>query len=107
MDVITNNKNNCNLALQGLHNVYDPEIGLNVVDLGLIYEINFDEEKKKVQTIMTLTSQFCPMGESITSDVTRTLEGIFKGFDVKVELTFDPSWTADFVSPEGLKFLNS
>ncbi|MET4083880.1 metal-sulfur cluster biosynthetic enzyme [Pedobacter sp. UYP30] len=48
MDIITNNKNNCNLAIQDLHDVFGPEIGLNVVDLGHIYEINFDEEKKKV-----------------------------------------------------------
>ena len=45
MEVITNNNIKCTVALSGLYEVYDPEIGLNVVDLGLIYGINFDEER--------------------------------------------------------------
>lgn len=107
MEVVTNNNIRCSVALTGLYEVYDPEIGLNVVDLGLIYGINFDEEKKVIETIMTLTTQFCPMGESITQDVTQSLTQAFKDWQVNVTLTFDPPWSSDFISPEGQKFLNS
>ena len=107
MEVITNNNIKCSVALAGLYEVYDPEIGLNVVDLGLIYGINFDEDKKLIETVMTLTTQFCPMGESITSDVTQSLTQAFKDYQINVTLTFDPSWSPDFISPEGQKFLNS
>ena len=107
MEVITNNNIKCSVALAGLYEVYDPEIGLNVVDLGLIYGINFDEDKKLIETVMTLTTQFCPMGESITSDVTQSLTQAFKDYKINVTLTFDPSWSPDFISPEVQKFLNS
>lgn len=47
MSVTTNNEIKCNIALSGLYNVYDPEIGLNVVDLGLVYELQFEEDTQK------------------------------------------------------------
>ena len=70
MNIITNDKEKSAQAIDGLKNVIDPEIGLNVVDLGLIYQIDFDEAEKKVYCTMTLTTQFCPMGESISTGVT-------------------------------------
>lgn len=103
----TNDEEKCTKAILALYDVYDPEIGLNVVDLGLIYQIGFDEPGKKVGTIMTLTSQFCPMGESITQDVIYALKREFSGYDVEVELTFDPPWNSDLISPEGRKFLDN
>jgi metal-sulfur cluster biosynthetic enzyme len=86
--------------------VYDPEIGLNVVDLGLIYQVDFDEDEKKIMASMTLTTQFCPMGESITANVTQTLASTFKEYQVHVALTFDPPWSAERISAEGQEFLN-
>ena len=106
MEVITNDHIKCNQALVGLYEVYDPEIGLNVVDLGLIYGINFNEERKAVDVVMTLTTQFCPMGETITNDVTQAVSAAFKDYQVNVTLTFDPAWSPDFMSPEGEAFLN-
>lgn len=106
MEVITNDNIKCPLALEGLYEVYDPEIGLNVVDLGLIYGINFNDSRKIIQTIMTLTSQFCPMGESITNDVTQSLASAFPDYQIEVTLTFDPAWSSDLISPEGQKYLN-
>lgn len=106
MEVITNDQIKCDVALAGLYEVYDPEIGLNVVDLGLIYGINFNEERKEVEVVMTLTTQFCPMGESITNDVTQAVSNAFKDDNVNVTLTFDPAWSPDFMSPEGEAFLN-
>ena len=106
MEIITNDHIKCNQALVGLYEVYDPEIGLNVVDLGLIYGINFNEERKDVEVIMTLTTQFCPMGETITNDATQAVSNAFPDYKVKVTLTFDPAWSPDFMSPEGEAFLN-
>ncbi|MBL0308288.1 MAG: metal-sulfur cluster assembly factor [Bacteroidetes bacterium] len=106
MDIETNNLEKCTIALSGLKSVIDPEIGLNVVDLGLIYQVDFEEEEKNVQLVMTLTTQFCPMGEAIQSDVTDSLTTSFPGYNIKLELTFDPAWKMEMISEEGRQFLN-
>lgn len=106
MSVITNNNIKCTIALAALQNVMDPEIGLNVVDLGLIYQLDFDDEKKIVYCSMTLTTQFCPMGESITDGVKNALQSVFNDDNIMVELTFDPPWNHELISPEGKEFLN-
>jgi metal-sulfur cluster biosynthetic enzyme len=106
MNVITNNHIRCTIALAALENVMDPEIGLNVVDLGLICQVDFDETKRKIYVMMTLTTQFCPMGESITGAVKRALEAVFTGDQVEVELSFDPPWSHERISEEGKLFLN-
>jgi metal-sulfur cluster biosynthetic enzyme len=107
MNVITNNNIKCTIALAALESVEDPEIGLNVVDLGLIYQIDFDDTNSKIFVSMTLTTQFCPMGESITEAVKRALENTFTATEVQVSVCFDPPWSADMISEEGQKFLNS
>lgn len=106
MNVITNNNIKCTVALAALQNVMDPEIGLNVVDLGLIYQLDFDEESKKIYCNMTLTTQFCPMGESITDGVKNALQNIFSDDAIEVDLTFDPPWNYELISEEGKFFLN-
>ncbi len=106
MNVITNNNIKCTIALAVLQNVVDPEIGLNVVDLGLIYQIDFDETNSKIYVTMTLTTQFCPMGESITGAVRRVLENTFAGMELQLELTFNPPWSHERISGEGQRFLN-
>jgi metal-sulfur cluster biosynthetic enzyme len=104
--VITNNNLRCTLALAVLQNVVDPEIGLNIVDLGLVYQIDFDESKKKIFCTMTLTTQFCPMGESITDAVNQTLKGAFPEFGPEIKLTFDPPWNHEMISEQGREFLD-
>ncbi len=106
MNIKTNDQTKCILASVGLKNVYDPEIGLNVVDLGLIYELHFNEEALKLVCTMTLTTEFCPMGESITDGVKQSLLGTFFNYDVEVNLTFTPPWSYDCISEEGKEFLN-
>ncbi len=106
MNEITNNPIKCTLALEALKDVIDPEIGLNVVDLGLIYQIDFDEENSNISTVFTLTTQFCPMGESITEAVKRALENAFPLMEVELDLTFDPAWNQEMISEEGINFLN-
>ncbi|MDP3468137.1 MAG: metal-sulfur cluster assembly factor [Daejeonella sp.] len=106
MEVLSNNNLYCSAALAGLYDVFDPEIGLNVVDLGLIYRIDFKDEDKTIAVTMTLTTQFCPMGESITSDVQQSVSNAFKDYQVSVNLVFDPAWSPDNISPEGQEYLN-
>lgn len=106
MNVITNNNIKCTIALATLQNVMDPEIGLNVVDLGLIYQLDFDEMKNRIYCAMTLTTQFCPMGESITHAAKEALKAAFPEYETEIALTFDPLWNHDLISEEGLEFLN-
>ena len=105
-EIITNDEDKCSDALTALLDVLDPEIGLNVVDLGLIYQIDFDNPAQKIFCTMTLTTQFCPMGESITTGVTNALQSTFPEYQPDVTLTFDPPWSAAKISPEGREFLN-
>ncbi|MCC7051303.1 MAG: metal-sulfur cluster assembly factor [Bacteroidia bacterium] len=105
MNVKTNNEMKCTVALGGLYNVDDPEIGLNIVDLGLVYEVDFDEEQKKVTCTMTLTTEFCPMGESIVDNTKQSLQTSFSEYAIDVNLTFQPAWSYDCISEEGRKFL--
>lgn len=106
MSIITNSNIKCTVALAALQHVMDPEIGLNVVDLGLIYQIDFDEMREKIFCTMTLTTQFCPMGESITGAAREVLRSAFPGYDPTIELTFNPTWNHEMISKEGHEFLN-
>lgn len=104
--VITNNPEKCQEALAALHQVTDPEIGLNIIDLGLLYQIDFDEDDKQVFVSMTLTTQFCPMGDSIRSNAVMALQNVFPQYRIHLELVFDPPWTAERISEQGREFLN-
>mgnify|MGYP003542418272 FL=1 len=106
MNVISNNKLKSTIALAALQNVMDPEIGLNIVDLGLIYQIDFDETEMKLFCTMTLTTQFCPMGESITNAAKENLKLSFPDYEPTIELTFDPPWNHELISEAGQEFLN-
>ncbi len=87
-------------AREVLKQVDDPELGVNVVDLGLIYEIHVRDEKN-VQVIMTLTTPFCPVGPSIKQQISqvisRDLDGVGK---VDVQFTFNPPWDKDMMSED-------
>jgi FeS assembly SUF system protein len=82
-----------------LKDVYDPEIPVNIYDLGLIYEINLDDEQIANLT-MTLTSPNCPAADMILEDINTGLKSIEGVNDVKINLTFDPPWDKDMLSEE-------
>lgn len=104
--VITNNEALCAEALAALKQVIDPEIGLNIVDLGLVYQADFDTSAKEMFITMTLTTQYCPMGESIRSSAINALREAFPEYTLHFDLVFDPPWHSDRISEEGEKFLN-
>jgi FeS assembly SUF system protein len=84
-------------ALEAIKKVYDPEIPVNIYELGLVYEISvFPINNVFVQ--MTLTSPSCPAAQSIPEDVKRNIKEIEGVNDVTVEITFDPPWTQEMMS---------
>ena len=85
--------------IRAIKTVYDPEIPVDVYELGLIYEIDI-KDNKDVQVLMTLTSPSCPAAESIPSDVKNRIEMIKEINDVDVEITFEPPYTSDLMSEE-------
>lgn len=82
-----------------LKTVYDPEIPVNIYDLGLIYSVDVDDDKNATVT-MTLTAPNCPAADFILEDVRFKLESISGIGNVIVELTFDPPWNKDMLSEE-------
>lgn len=82
-----------------LKDIYDPEIPVNIYDLGLIYEINLDDEQIANIT-MTLTSPNCPAADMILDDINTGLKKIDGVKDVKINLTFDPPWDKSMLSEE-------
>ncbi len=87
-------------AKNALYQVIDPELFVNIVDLGLIYDIEFKEEEELVVT-MTLSTPHCPMGEAITNGVRNALEIVFPDSNIAINLTFDPPWNFEMLTPEG------
>ncbi len=88
---------------EALRDVYDPEIPVNVVDLGLIYGVEVDQGNVDVK--MTLTFAGCGMGPYIAQQAEWRIAELDAVEDVNVELTFDPPWTPDLITDEGKKLL--
>jgi len=84
-------------VVQTLKSVYDPEIPVDIYELGLIYEINIFPINN-IYVLMTLTSPACPAAESIPSEVESKLKAIPGINEVTIELTFDPPYTQDMMS---------
>jgi len=88
---------------KALRQVKDPEIGLNIIDLGLVYDVDVDDGEVHIK--MTLTSPGCPVGPQIMSDAdqaARMLDGVT---GVEVELVWEPFWTPERIDPKVRSFL--
>ena len=79
--------------------VFDPEIPVNIYDLGLIYNVDIDDEKN-VKILMTLTAPNCPAADFIVEDVRIKVEGIDEVNSVDIELTFEPTWDKEMMTEE-------
>jgi probable FeS assembly SUF system protein SufT len=89
---------------QTLKTCFDPEIPVNIVDLGLIYDMSIsplDEGANRVEVKMTLTAQGCGMGGSIAADARMKLLNVPGVLEADVQVVWDPPWTPDKISPEG------
>ena len=82
-----------------LKTIYDPEIPVDIYELGLIYDV-FVNEDNHVKVIMTLTTPNCPVAETLPVEVEDKVKSIEGVVDAKVELTFEPPWTRDLMSEE-------
>ena len=83
---------------EALHQVIDPELGIDVIDLGLVYGIEIDELGRAIIT-MTLTTPACPLTDLIEDECASTLAGLVEEF--RIDWTWQPQWTIDKITPEG------
>ena len=84
---------------------FDPEIPVNIWDLGLIYDIDVKQETESISIRMTLTSQHCPAAKSIPDDLKNKIAAAHGIKNVAIQLVFDPVWTPERISQEGKKKL--
>ncbi len=82
-----------------LKTIYDPEIPVDIYELGLIYDV-FISEENNVKILMTLTSPNCPVAEILPAEVEEKIKTIEQVNDCEVEITFDPTWNQDMMSEE-------
>ncbi|MFN2241451.1 MAG: metal-sulfur cluster assembly factor [Anaerolineae bacterium] len=81
-----------NEIVEALKDVYDPEIGMNIVDLGLVYGVDWEERKGRVHVDLTLTSPGCPLGPEIIRDIRHALGDLDDVLEVGVDLVWSPLW---------------
>ena len=88
-------------VIEALKRVHDPEIPVNIYDLGLVYELKINDQAE-VYIKMTLTTPNCPIAEDMPGVVFNEVKGVEGVKDVKVDLVFDPPWDKDMISEEAL-----
>lgn len=91
------------LVLKTLKGVYDPEIPVNLVDLGLVYDVEINGSVIDIN--MTLTATGCPMHGMISNNVKEALEALEPVSEAHVNIVWEPRWTPDMISPDGRKAL--
>jgi FeS assembly SUF system protein len=89
-------------VIAALRTVFDPEIPLNIYDLGLIYALDVDQHSHDVYIRMTLTAAACPVAQSFPDVVAETVEQVDGVHDVTVELVWEPPWAREMISEAGL-----
>jgi len=90
-----------NAVIEQIKTIYDPEIPVNIYELGLIYEVTVSEEGN-AHVLMTLTAPACPAAEIIPAEVSEKAETVEGINEVEVELTFDPPWGKEMMSEEAM-----
>jgi metal-sulfur cluster biosynthetic enzyme len=87
-----------------LKNVMDPEVEINIVDMGLIYELYYDGDKK-INIVMTFSTPACPLGETIKTDIIETIKQKHPDLTTTIDVVFYPEWNTSMVSEEGKRVL--
>ena len=100
---MTNNKNNTEdlgeKIVKELKSIFDPEIPVDIYELGLIYDV-FVNEDNEVKILMTLTTPNCPVAETLPQEVEEKIKSLDDVKTAEVEITFDPPWTKELMSEE-------
>lgn len=89
---------------QALKKVIDPELAINIIDLGLVYEIKYIESEG-IKIVMTFSSKGCPMGDAIVNDMKKVLSEDFPQILHTIDITWEPVWNTGFVTAAGRKAL--
>ena len=84
-----------------LREVIDPELMVNIIDLGLVYGIAADESIQKIDIDLTLTSRGCPMGDMIIEDITQKITSNYPDNQVEVHLVWEPAWSMEKLTEQG------
>ena len=87
-----------NRILESLEQVIDPELGIDIVNLGLVYEIHFNDENGETQIDMTLTTMGCPLADLLTDQIHDAMSDVPEVSKVEVRLVWYPAWTVDKMS---------
>jgi FeS assembly SUF system protein len=95
-----------NKVIEEIKKIFDPEIPVNIYELGLIYKVEVDEEKKSVNIDMTLTSPNCPVAESLPNEVKENIMKVEGVNDVKLNIVWEPPWSQDKMSEAAKLELN-
>ncbi|MBU1372695.1 MAG: metal-sulfur cluster assembly factor [Bacteroidetes bacterium] len=88
-------------VLNALSTVLDPELQVNIIDLGLVYDIIVLENSKKIEINMTLSSTHCPMGAAIVNSVENCISHHFTAYQAIVNLVWEPVWSFEQITEEG------
>lgn len=88
-----------------LKEVIDPELFVNIIDLGLVFDFDLKENPLTVAIVMTLTSKGCPLSDAIKQDINETLHVYYPNMKIEIEIVWEPAWSMDMVSEEGKKQL--
>lgn len=91
-------------VIKAIKQVYDPEIPVNVYDLGLIYKVDLNQDQVNVQ--MTLTTQSCPSAQQLPDMIRTRLSALPNVKDVNVQVVWEPQWNPSMISAEGKKILH-
>lgn len=92
-------------VLDALGRVWDPELGLDVVSLGLVYDVRVDDTTGTVDVDMTLTTPGCPVSESLPQEAEAAVRAAVPGTDVRIHVVWEPPWTPERLSPMALEQL--
>ncbi|QCR22473.1 metal-sulfur cluster assembly factor [Pontibacter sp. SGAir0037] len=90
-------------VFETLKYIIDPEVGINIVDLGLVYSVSLQEDVLTIE--LTLTTPGCPMGGTIVTAAEQILQKRFPDLDVKIELVWSPAWSIEMITVEGTRQL--
>lgn len=87
-------------VIKALKEIYDPELPVNIYELGLIYQIDIDEKSGKIKILMTLTTPNCPVADTLPEEIRHTVKSLTGAKEVEVKLTFDPPYDISRLSEE-------
>ena len=93
------------VILEALKDVIDPELGVNIVDLGLIYDLNWDDESDALIVSMTLTSAGCPLTDVIEKELENALDGVVERF--RINWVWMPPWGVDRITDDGREMMSA